>query len=368
MEKDHLFENIFFLSVLILIGIGIVMVYSSSTLIALKKYDDGYYFLKKQAIFAFVGISLLIFFMYCDYHIFRNKFYLYPILGISLLLLILVFVPGIGVKVNHANRWVNIFGYCFQPSELAKLILIIYLAYSLEKKERYIESFSKGFLFHIFISGLFFFLILIEPDFGAAVMILILTLILLFIAGVRKFYLVSSVTAGILLLVILILGSGYRLKRIFAFIDPWSDPKGAGYHIIQSFIAFGSGGLWGRGLGNGRQKLFYLPEPHTDYILSVIGEELGLIGVFIILCLFFFLLNSGVMIALRAKDRLGTYLALGITSLIIIEAVINMGVVLGVVPPKGITLPFISYGGSSLIIKLIGVGIMLNIASHERRL
>jgi len=365
MEDNRLFDNMFFIAVLILMGIGIVMVFSSSSLIAVKRYDDGYYFLKKQALFAFVGIMLLITFMRLDYRLLRDK--VYPILGVSLLLLLLVLIPGIGVKVGHARRWFRIFGFSFQPSELAKLALIIFLAYSLEKKEKHIKSFSLGFMPHVAIAGLFFSLILLQPDFGTAVMIALLVIILLFAAGVRTLYLVGAGAVAAFGSVMLILCAGYRLQRLSTFLDPWSNARGAGYQITQSLLAFGSGGFWGMGLGNGRQKLFYLPEPHTDFILSVIGEELGLIGIFTILVLFFLLLNAGVMISLKARDLFGTYLGLGITCLIGIEAVINMGVVMGLLPTKGSTLPFVSYGGTSLVVKMIGVGIMLNIASHERR-
>lgn len=365
MEDSRFVNNLFFFTVLILMGIGIVMVFSSSSLIAVKRYDDGYYFLKKQAFFAFAGIILLLRFMRLDYRLLRDK--VYPILGVSLVLLILVLIPGIGVKVGHARRWFRIYGFSFQPAELAKLAIIIFLAYSLEKKEKHIKSFSIGFLPHIALAGLLFCLILLQPDFGTAVMIALIVFVLLFAAGVRTSYLVGTGTVAACGFLMLILCTGYRLKRLLTFLDPWSNPRGAGYQITQSLLAFGSGGFWGMGLGNGRQKLFYLPEPHTDFILSVIGEELGLIGIFAILVLFFLLLNSGIMISLKARDLFGTYLGLGITSLIGIEAVVNMGVVMGLLPTKGSTLPFVSYGGTSLVIKLMCVGIMLNIASHERR-
>jgi cell division protein FtsW len=364
MEDTRSLDNLFFFAVLILLSIGIVMVFCSSSFIAVKRYDDGYYFLKKQALFAFVGIVLLLKFMRLDYRWLKDK--AYPILGFSLLLLILVLIPGIGVMVGGARRWFRVFGFSFQPSELAKLALIIYLAYSMEKKEKHMDSFLIGFLPHMALAGLFFSLILLEPDFGTAVMIVLLILVLLFAGGVRGSYLIGTGIVALIGFGSLILCVGYRLKRWLVFLDPWSDARGAGYHITQSLLAFGSGGFWGMGLGNGRQKLFYLPEPHTDFILSVIGEELGLIGVFAILILFFLLLNSGVMISLKARDLFGTYLGLGITSLIGIEAVINMGVVMGLLPTKGSALPFISYGGTSLVVKLMSVGIMLNIAKNAR--
>jgi len=365
MENKSFFDNTFFLAVLILMSIGIIMVFSSSSLIALKRYDDGYYFLKKQALFAFVGIMFLIKFMRIDYRFWKNKAYF--ILGISLLLLTAVLIPGVGTEVGGARRWLRIFGFSFQPSELAKLALIIFMAYSLDKKEKYIKSFSIGFLPHVVLTGVLFSLILLEPDFGTGVMIVLLVFVLLFAGGIRISYLIGTGMVAAAGFILLILCTGYRLKRLTVFWDPWSDPQGSGYHIIQSLLAFGSGGFLGMGLGNGRQKLFYLPEPHTDFILSVIGEELGLIGIFVILVLFFLLLNSGIMISLKARDRFGTYLGLGITSFIGIEALINMGVVMGLLPTKGSTLPFVSYGGTSLVVKLIAVGIMLNIASHERR-
>jgi len=367
MEDNRFLDNLFFSAVLILLSIGIVMVFSSSSLIAVKRFDDGYYFLKKQALFAFAGIILLLIFMRIDYRFWKGKVRVYSILVITLILLILVLIPGIGVQVGHARRWFRIFGFSFQPSELAKLGLIVFLAYSLERKAKKIKSFSIGFLPNIAVAALFSFFVLLQPDFGTAGMMALVVFVLLFAAGVRAFYLIGTIVMAGIVSCLLIMRSEYRLKRVLTFLGYLSDPLGASYQIKQSLLAFGSGGLWGAGLGNGRQKLFYLPEPHTDFILSVIGEELGLIGVFAILILFFLLLNSGIMLSLKARDLFGTYLGLGITSLIGIEAAINMGVVMGLLPTKGSTLPFVSYGGTSLVIKLMSVGIMLNIASHGRK-
>jgi cell division protein FtsW len=264
-------------------------------------------------------------------------------------------------------RWLKIQSFSFQPSEFAKLGLIIFLAYFLTKKEEKIRSFSFGFLPTVVLSGIVIALVAKEPDFGAALFLTVMVFLLLFVSGARLIY-----VAGAFLLIApvayyFLMNTAYRYKRLMSFIRPWEDSTGTSFQIIQSFLSFGSGGLFGLGLGEGRQKLFFLPAPHTDFIFSIIGEELGLVGAIIVVVLFFILTLRGVQIGLSLEDRFGAYLALGITLMISLQAVINMGVVLGLLPTKGLTLPLISYGGTSLVANLLGVGILLHLSTHMER-
>ncbi|MFH0811993.1 MAG: putative lipid II flippase FtsW [Pseudomonadota bacterium] len=351
-------------AVLSLVSIGIIMVYSTSSIYALRSYHDEYYFLKKQLLFASAGVLLLIVVTRFPYQYLAKL--AYPILALCSLGLALLFIPNVGVCLGGATRWLRLGPLTIQPSEAAKLGLIIYLSYFLSKKKENIKNFSFGFLPPFVITGIISFLILCQPDFGTAFLLMTIFFILLFVAGARVILLILSVILLAPLGMLLILNSPYRLKRFLAFLDPWSDPTGSGFQIIQSYLAFGSGGLFGLGLGDGRQKLFYLPEAHTDFIFSVVGEELGLLGVMAVIILFFTIVFCGIIIALRARDLLGTFLAVGLVSLIGAQALINMGVVMGLLPTKGSTLPFISYGGSSLMVNLAGVGMLLNISSQGR--
>jgi len=347
----------------------VFIVYSSSSISATNRFGDSTYFLKRQLCFATIGFLLMLLVMKIRYQILTRL--VYPILITSLLLLIFVLIPGIGTTIGGSMRWFRFGPLSFQPSEFAKLALIIFLAYSLSNKEKKIKSFSIGFLPHLIVTLFMFALVILQPDFGTAMILLLLFFVLVFAAGSRVRYLAYFAGITSVGCYFLISSVGYRLNRITAFLNPWEDPTSTGFQIIQSFLAFGSGGLWGTGLGNGKQKLFYLPEPHTDFIFSIIGEELGFIGVLLLIILFVFLAYCGIRICLKAPDLFGTYLALGITSLIVLHAVINLGVVMGLLPTKGSTLPFISYGGTSLVINFIGVGILLNISSQlsvKRRL
>jgi cell division protein FtsW len=324
---------------------------------------DNYYYLKRQGMFCLVGL----FFFICTKNL-PSTFYqkmVYPILGISFLLLILSLVPGVGTRVGGASRWLRFAGFSFQPSELAKLSLAFYLAYSIAKKGPEMSSFSKGLFPHLAVGGAFMILILLQPDLGTTVIIGAWLLIILFVGGVRIVHLISLVLLSFPALLWLVWKADYRLKRWWAFLNPWEDPQGLGFQIIHSFLAFGSGGVLGVGLGNGKQKLFYLPEPHTDFILSIVAEELGLLGVTAIVLLFGILVIRGIQIALDASDLYSSYLALGISCFLGLQVLINMGVVVGLLPTKGLTLPFISYGGSSLVVTLIGVGILCNISGRR---
>ena len=350
---------------LALVGVGIVMVYSTSAIMAGERFQDPYYFLKKQALFAGIGFILMILTLFFPYRILKRL--AYPILIVSVLLLVAVLIPGIGYRAGGAMRWLKIQSVSFQPSEFAKLGLVIFLAYFLTKKDEKIRSFSFGFLPTVLLSGLVVVLVAREPDLGAALFLSAMVFLLLFVSGARVIYMAGALLLTIPVVYYLLMNVGYRYKRLMSFIRPWDDPTGTSFQIIQSFLSFGSGGLFGLGLGEGRQKLFFLPAPHTDFIFSVIGEELGLVGAMVVVLLFFVFAVRGIQIGLSLDDRFGTYLALGITLMISLQAVINMAVVLGLLPTKGLTLPFISYGGTSLITNLVGVGILLHLSTRVDR-
>jgi cell division protein FtsW len=290
-----------------------------------------------------------------------------PLLVGSILLLFLVFVPGLRQQIGGASRWLKIYGFSFQPSELAKLALVIYLARSLTKKEGRMERFTVGFLPFAIVLAILFPLVLMQPDFGTGVLFVAVVFLMLFVAGTPIRFLGGALLAAVPFLVYLAVKADYRWERIIAYLDPWKDSGKAGFQIIQSFLGFGAGKVFGVGLGEGKQKLFYLPEIHTDFIFSVIGEELGLVGVTIIIALFLVLVIRGFQSCFRAPDRFGTYLSLGISVLIAIQTLLNMGVVTGLLPTKGSTLPFISYGGTSLMMNLMAVGILLNVHSQGVR-
>ncbi|MDO8662056.1 MAG: putative lipid II flippase FtsW [Candidatus Omnitrophota bacterium] len=344
----------------ILISIGVVMIYSSSSIYAWERYKDGFFFLKRHLSFMLIGTILTFFFMSIDYHKLRQI--ARPLLIISIILLVLVLIPGLGREVSGARRWFRFKFLSFQPSELAGLAIIIYLADFISRKGNSIKTFLKGFLPPIGILGFCSGLILIQPDLGSTVAIGAVVLVMLFVAGVRPIYIVSLILSSLPALYILIFHVAYRRARILAFLNPWADPKGSGFQIIQSQLALGSGGLFGVGLGHSKQKLFYLPAAHTDFIFSIIGEELGLLGTVGVIILFIIFIQQGIKVVKNTPDKFGYFLALGLVTMIAFRAVINIGVSCGVLPTKGLPLPFISYGGSSFIFDMISVGILVNIA------
>ncbi|MFH1874277.1 MAG: putative lipid II flippase FtsW [Pseudomonadota bacterium] len=363
LKKMHFDSWLLFLTIL-LVGCGVIMVYSSSAVLAQERFGDSYFYLKRTLAFAVVGFIAMAIALKVPYRIYYRL--VYPILIGSLILVFLVFIPQIGKTIGGATRWINLGPVAFQPSELAKVAMIIFLAYSLEKKAEKIRSFSIGLVPHLLVMFVVAGSILAQKDFGAAAMIAAITWFMLFAAGAKKSYLFGMIALLIPFAYMFLSLEGYRKRRILAFLNPWSDQYGAGFQIIQSFVAFNEGGWLGRGLGEGRQKLFYLPEAHTDFIFSVIGEEMGLIGVIAVIVLFALFCYRGLHIALQAPDMFGRYLATGGTLLICLSAVFNMGVVMGLLPTKGMVLPFISYGGSSLVVLLVVVGILLNISSYKR--
>jgi cell division protein FtsW len=289
----------------------------------------------------------------------------YPLLALSFIILVLVLVPGVGVNRGGARRWIMFPGFAFQPSELAKLALVFYLAHSMAKKEQMIRSFSVGVLPHLMVFGLFAGMLLLEPDFGTALMLSMLLYFMLFIGGARVHHLVGTGLMALPVLIYVLTKADYRIRRLMSFLDPWSDAAGSGFHVIQSLIAFGSGQIWGRGLGESRQKLFYLPEAHTDFVFSVIGEELGLLGALAVLALFGVIITRGLQLTAKIEEPFDQYLAFGLTVLLGLQALIHMGVVMGLMPTKGLVLPFISYGGSAMVINLMEAGILLGLSRRR---
>jgi len=357
------YDYLLLVPTILLFALGLIAIYSASNYLAYKEVGDSCYYLKKQALFGLVGISFLMVAKNIPVHFYSR--FVYPALIASVILLVMVLIPGIGSKIGGSSRWIKVPGFSLQPSELAKLSLAIYIAYSMSKKGPVMSSFTKGFLPHLIVVGSFMCLILMQPDLGTTVIIGSWLMIMLFVGGFNVLQLLLMAIAACPVVYWLIFSTKYRVDRWTAFLNPWDDPQGVGFQIIHSFLAFGSGGLLGAGLGNSKQKLLYLPEPHTDFILSIVAEELGLIGVAVIIVLFGILITRGIKISLNAPDLYSSYLALAISVLIGLQVVINMGVVMGLLPTKGLTLPFLSYGGSSLLVNLVGVGILMSISSRS---
>ena len=362
VKKSFLFptyDRQLLFSVLLLVGIGIVMVYSASSAVALDKYDNGYFFLKKQAVSSFIGILALVICSHIPFRLYRVL--TYPLLLFALGLLGAVLFSGFGVTAGGSQRWLQLGPLSFQPAEAARLSLIIYLAYSLSKKQDALHIFQVSFVPHLIVLLLFTVLLLLQPDFGSVMIFCALTWIMMFIGGVPLRYLITTLSALLPAVIYLLIREPYRIRRLISFMDPWQYPSGEGYQMIHSLMAFGTGGLWGTGIGQGYQKLFYLPEPHTDFIFSVIGEELGFWGVMVILCLYAVILWRGLRIGYECRDLFGMLMAVGITLALALQVSINMGVTLGLLPTKGLTLPFLSYGGTSLVINMACIGILMNI-------
>jgi cell division protein FtsW len=344
---------------LLLVSFGIVMVYSASAVFAARSHGSAQYYLLRQSIFAVIGMAGLAVASRLDYRFFRRL--TYPMLAGTVGLLSLVIV-GFGRSGGGAARWLKVGPVTLQPAELAKVVIILWLAHSLSKKREKIRTFSVGFLPHLLVTGFLMALCLKQPDFGSSMVLLLLTFTLMFLAGAKTGYILGAAVCAMPFAYHLVMGTGYRRRRWEAFVDPWAHSHDISYQLVESLMGFGSGGTTGLGLGDSRQKLFFLPEAHTDFISAIIGEELGLVGMLAMLAAYGFLLYRGVSIALRARDDYGTYVAFGITTLFAIQVLINLGVAMGALPTKGLTLPMISYGGSSLVINLFAVGILLSIS------
>ncbi len=356
------YDRILLATTLLLLSVSVVMVYSASSMVALKDYNDAAFFMKRQILWAVIGLGVMAGTMRLDHRRLGEQRVVLALLFITLLLLAGTLVPGVGRMINGSRRWLRIGMFSFQPSELAKFTIVTYLSYYLAKKGARVRDFVNGVLPVYVVTGLILAALALEPDFGAAVTIAGAAGVMLFAAGARPLHLGGTLAAGMPVMYYAVAHSEYRWRRITAFLNPWADARNAGHQIIQSFLAFGSGGIFGRGLGQGRQKLLFLPERHSDFIFAVIGEELGLIGALFVVGLFCVFLWRGVRIALRANDVFSRNLALGITLLICLQAAVNMMVVTGLLPTKGIALPLVSYGGSSLVVALGATGVLLNIS------
>lgn len=357
-------DFLLFCTVMALLALGLVMVFSASEVSAYYRFDgDIFYFFKKQLLWALLGIGVM--FLLMNYDFWKLRKLVWIALGGSFALLVLVLIPGIGKTVNGAQRWINLGLFAFQPSEIIKLSLVLYVAYLTSIQRSYIRTFTKGLLPHLVVLGLACMLILAQPDLGTAMAAAGTVYIMLFAAGAKGKHLVNLGLAGVTAVGVAIALEPYRLSRFLAFLDPFKDPKGTGYHIIQSLYAIGSGGFFGRGLGNGLQKHNYLPEQHTDFIYAVINEELGFLGGSLVILLFILFIWRGLRVAITNPDPFGSMLAVGLTSMVALQAVVNIGVVTGSLPITGITLPFISFGGTSLVFTMAGVGMLLNISRYS---
>ncbi len=353
--------DIFLLIMVIAICIfGIIMIYSASSIWAEYKFHDAFKYVKHQSMFFIVGLGVLYFFSKIDLEFLKKKSNL--ILGICFLLLILVLIPGIGSVRNGSRSWFGIGGFGIQPSEFAKIGLIIFTAKYLSKNQKNMTDVKKGALPIFLVIGVFFLLIMLEPDFGTAMVMALTIVCLIFVSGLKISFFVKLGVLGLLGVVGLIIAAPYRMARIISFLNPWSDPLGAGYQIIQSLYAIGPGGLLGQGFLNSRQKHFYLPEPQTDFIFSIISEEFGFLGVLIVCSFFCILFYRMINIALKTNDLFYKYLTFGLAFGIFIQASLNLCVVVGLIPVTGVTLPFFSYGGSSLLITLTSIGLVLNVS------
>lgn len=352
------------LATLGLLGIGIVMVYSASAVLAFHEYGDSFYYLKRQLIFAGLGLVAMYFTMNLDYWVLKK----YAKIGliVCFVLLVIVLIPGIGVVRGGARSWLGIGSFGIQPSEFMKLAMVVFMAKYLSDNQASLSKFTTGLMPPLGLLGLAFGLIMLQPDLGSGAVLVGSTLIIIYTAGARISHLAGLGFVGLAGFVGLILTAPYRMKRITGFLDPWSDPLGSGYQIIQSLYAIGPGGLIGLGLGASRQKHSYLPEPQTDFIFSIVAEELGFIGGALVLLLFLLLVWRGMRTAITAPDTFGSLLAVGIIGIFAVQVFINIGVVIGMLPVTGITLPLISAGGSSLTLLLTAIGILLNVSRFSR--
>lgn len=349
----------------ILVGTGLIMIYSTSAIHAWELHEDQYFFLRRQLIWAGLGTAAMLAgsFLKLDF-LERNS---RNIFLSALLLLVLVLFPSIGVRVGGARRWLSIAGMSLQPAELAKISVILYAAFLLSRDRSSAEDFRTAVLPVLSAAAFACGLIVMQPDFGSAVLLGCIVFAMMFFAGVGLKYLLGTASAAIPVLVYLVVSAPYRLRRIFIFLDPWDDPRDSGYQIVQSFLALGSGGFAGRGLGQSVQKLYYLPESYTDFIFSIIGEEAGFLGSALVLFLFAALVFCGFRASVKAEHKFARLVGFGVVSMIALQCVIHIGVVTGCLPPKGLPLPFISFGGSSLVVQMFGAGLLANISRDRSR-
>ena len=355
-------DKLLFLSVLLLVGCSVVMVYSASAVIAMEEYSQPYFYLFKQVTWVVLGLSLLLMAMRVDYRNLRQPVVIWTALGAAVLALVAVF--AIGPEINGTRRWFMVGGVGVQPSEFAKLAVILFTAAILDRRMHRIDEVSYSLVPVAVVAGGVAGLVVLEPDFGTAATILLIVGVMVFTAGLSYRYLVGFTLAMAPVLYVVLASAPYRRQRLLSFLDPWDDPLGSGFQIIQSLIAVGTGGVFGQGIMGGVQKLFFLPEPYTDFIYAVIAEETGLVGATLILLCFGTIAWRGLRVAALAPDRFGTLLAVGLTTLVALQAFLNISVVLSLLPTKGIPLPFVSLGGSSMLVSLLAMGVLLNISQH----
>lgn len=357
------FDSVVFYTTMILVFIGIVMVFSASYIQSSFKHHDAYFFLKRNVIYAVLGFAGMIITSRIDYKFWKKNA---TTIGIIALVLLLLVLTPLGVKVNGARRWLGIGGASVQPAEIAKFATIIITAKLMEKKYDYIKSLRKGVLPLLMVPAIFFALIILQPNLSTAGTIILVTFVMIFVAGMNMKFVVAMIGSGAALFAALVIAEPYRLSRVTSFLDPFQDPLGKGYQVIQGLYALGSGGLFGLGLGKSKQKYFYIPEPQNDFIFSIIGEELGLIGCIVVMMLFLILVYRCVRIALKCSDVFACMVVIGIGAQIGIQAALNIAVATSSMPATGVALPFISYGGTSLTIFMGAIGIVLNISKHVK--
>ncbi|MBA2602803.1 MAG: putative lipid II flippase FtsW [Acidobacteria bacterium] len=362
MARKLTSDKLLFTATLLLVCTGVVMVYSASAVMAMERIGSSEFFVSKQVAWAVMGLAILPIVMRLDYRTYRQPVVIWTLLGLVLAALFAVLL--VGTRVNGATRWLDLGFLGIQPSEFAKMAVIVYMAALLERRMDRIDELGYALLPIGLVLGAVVGLVLLQPDLGTAACIAVIAAAMVFSAGISYRYVGALSIAAAVAGTALVVTSEYRFRRVQAFMDPWADPLGNGWQMIQSMIAVGTGGVFGRGLMAGVQKLFYLPEPHNDFIYSVIGEELGLLGTTLVLACFCVIAWRGFRAAVRAPDRFGALLAIGLTTMVVFQAFFNISVVLGLLPPKGIPLPLVSAGGSSLLINLVGIGILLNISQH----
>lgn len=351
-----------FATIIFIVCIGVVMVYSSSAYYALYEESSPEFFLKKELTWTIVGIFAMIVTMSIDYHIYKKLTFWVALITIGLLIAVLFSAP-----INGATRWLNIAGLSFQPSELAKYVVVAFMAMSIDANRNKMEGFVSGVVVYLGIAAIFAGLILAENNLSIAAIIMIVTFIMILVGGAKISHLVPLAGGGVVLGMVLIFTSSYRMERFLVFLNPWKDTSGNSFQLIQSFLALGSGGLTGVGLGQSTQKALYMPEPYNDFIFAIIGEEFGFIGCLFLMGLFLFLILRGISVAIKAKDGYGLMLATGIISIIAVQAMINIAVVTGSMPVTGVPLPFVSYGGTSMVFNLAAMGVVLNISRQGKQ-
>jgi cell division protein FtsW len=354
-------DRVLFITTVLLLFLGVLMVYSASEVLARMRHGDSHLFLRKQVLWAALGLSSVALVMRVDYRTYRQPLFVWSSLAMVLIALVAVLFRA---PINNARRWFSVGGLGIQPSELAKLSVVFFAAWLLERRMHRVNELNYSVLPIVVVVLPIVGLVLLEPDFGTSLTIALIAAVMLFAAGLDYAYFVGTLIFALPALAFLVISTPYRFRRLISFWDPWADPRGDGFQIIQSLLAVGTGGWFGKGLTHGVQKLFYLPEPHSDFIYAVIGEELGLIGTVLTLVCFCVIAWRGFTIAAKAPDAFGSLVALGLTTMIALQALVNMSVVLSMMPTKGIPLPLVSSGGSSLLINLVAIGVLLNVSQH----